>query len=76
LTNRANPTDKILHGGEACPKGYYCEGGRSNPSVPCPKGTFNDKFAGKAAADCQLCNPNFYNDQIAQVGCRPCGAFA
>jgi hypothetical protein len=41
-TNRANPTNTTLHGGEACPKGYYCEGGTANIAVPCPKGTFND----------------------------------
>ena len=37
--------------GEACPTGYYCEEGTTQPT-PCPAGTYESTGGADAIADC------------------------
>lgn len=60
-TNRKHPTDFLLHRGELCPKGHYCEAGSSAPK-PCPIGTYNANFGAGSITECLLCPVNTFND--------------
>lgn len=74
-TNKRYPSIFNRDHGEICPKGYYCPSG-SSEGTACPAGTYNPSYGGRTIADCLLCEPNTFNSDIGQVGCRPCGAYA
>jgi hypothetical protein len=42
-----------------CPKGSFCPKGTTTPTK-CGKGTFNNEYNGKSAADCKPCTPGYY----------------
>ena len=60
-TNHKYPTRYLLHHGEICPKGYYCEEG-SSEATPCPIGSYNPDFGAVDMTQCLLCTENTFND--------------
>ena len=53
-----------------CPKGHWCdESDRGKAPIPCPKGTYQDKFG---RWYCSNCSDGYYSTQIGSFHCKIC----
>eukprot|EP01135_Chromosphaera_perkinsii_P005913 Nk52_evm8s371 gene=Nk52_evmTU8s371 len=48
-----------------CPKGYYCA--LSNPTIPCPIGTYSDKLGAKDNSTCLSCPEGYWCHKEATI---------
>ena len=64
--NNDSSSGKIVHYGDRCHPGYYCEEGTSHMQE-CPAGTYRQFYSGQSVADCQDCDAGKYCNSTAQT---------
>lgn len=74
-TSLARPTDRSLHGGYECPKGFYCPES-SVEEIPCPTGKFGPDLRQSNITQCLPCPEGYYNHLRGQEACWNCPASA